>query len=1358
MESLREEVQQLHDRVEGAVEQALPRRVRWTAGRVAWLVVLCVVGLVVLVLGSTAVWLTRHTEYVAGHLTVVVNRILTDHSDLVLEMRDVRGNPFRSLRVVEPRLRIRGSGGPALLEARSMELAYAPWDLAFGRRGAIQIQLDRPVVRLVRGADGRLRLPHWRSGPPGRGPGREFDLHLTLRGGVVDLPDSSLDVRGLELEARLRTGRQEQFELERMRWERGPWESRLEELRGRYLSDDSVRVELAELRTGDLRLSATGGWRSKAQARFASVNLERVRWGWLAQVFRNPMFDVSGEGAGRFQLRQAGALTGTGHIQAVWDSVPVQGRVTFRWDGGRLIVAPIDALSPAGDFAGRMTYTARDLDLTGRVTNGNPIHWHAIGLVGWPAGDVSGDLHYTSWRKLPAGSRVEAVLGGSVLAGWRADSARVTVNSFSRAPGTFTVAMFRRGGRVDLDASMSPGAWQGTWVASSFPLEEWPDGRASGIRGLLGEGRGTVQSQAGALRVTGTLAGQPVDWLGIQAATWRLGDVSGALLPKPDLDLREVTLGHAFVLGVRFDSVRATVHVGDGEARLAQVVAFAGDTVVTAAGTNTWGKSGWTAALDHVEARSPQFDWVSDGPLALAGDAKGVSFERFAARDSLSRIEITGRWAVPGGSYDWTARASRLDLHRLGLPLDWDLGGTADVSLVVTGRSGDPRWSFRARALAPGVRGHRGDSLQIALTGSQSRLDVEDFAYRLANGSLSARLSFDGTRRPWPETLTAEAVRAWLATAATWSGRAGAEAFPLDRVGHLVPAARGLAGQLDGTVDVSGRPDDPVLDARLAATPIAWDSLGADRLTLRATYRDQRLDVGDLRLTRGGAVSTASGSMPLALALGSAPTTPAAPMSWKLDLENGDLAILPQIVPQIAGARGRLDLHATVGGTPQRPTLSGGARVSDGQMLITGRSELIEDLTASFRLNETRITMDSLFARSGKRGTVRASGNIELNGSRLGHYAFALAMSDFTAVEPGVWVAEFDAPHLKVTDGPRVNGQVLPHAEGDVFLRGARVLYDFANVNETQMLAASQQPLFCTYRLRLLANNNLRWQPPDGDIEFSADLTAEQTEKSLNLFGDLSAIRGTYGFLSNRFTVDKADLTFDNVGGVNPTLDIEATTRVVPVAATEAGLGVGSGATSDATPHTITVTITGRANSPTIQFASDPADWDQPTILSQLTVARFFSGNKFAATQLSDPLDSYLTRMINAQLPEALKSTFLRDVGQWRLERDQGGLFYGAGDVRVTLTHQFNRQVSLSVSQAIPGLARPEVPGSTTGTTGTTNPIEQGPLERDLAAEYRINRFFYITTELAQRRPLNVTTLPTLVPEFNVNLKARWEY
>jgi hypothetical protein len=1351
VEAVREEVRELHDRVEGAVEQALPQRARRSAGRIAWLIVLAALGLIVVLGTAGLVWVTRHTEYVAGHLTVVVNRVLADHSDLVLEVKDVRGNPFRSVRIVEPRLRFRNSRGPALLEARSMSLSYAPWDLAFGRTRSLEVQLERPVVRLTRGADGRLRLPTWHAGPRHVGPSREFDVRLTLTGATIELPDSSRGVHGLELVARARIGAGEELEVERMRWERGPWDSRLEELRGHLVAGDSARFVVTRLRTGDLDLSASGGWQRGARTRFAHVELKRLRWGWLARVFDNSTFDVFGEGAGSFDVRLGSGLSGSGTATAVWDSVPLQARADFGWRDGRLTVGPLTGTSPAGDFEGRVVYAAHDLDVSGQVTHGNPAYWHAIGLPGWPAGDLAGRMHYWSWRAEPAGSRFRGDLGGSVLAGWRADSAVVNVDAPSGAAGTFTVAMWRRGGRVDLDADLEHGAWRGDWRAERFPLDEWPDGRASGIRGLLGSGAGTVENRSGQLRVTGELAGSPVTWLGLEAASWSLGAVRGALLPLPDLELPEVRLRDVNYLGVHFDSARARVRVGDQVAWLDDVVAMAGDTVVTVAGECRWAKSGWSTTLARAGARSRQFDWTAEGPLELVGDAAGVEFRRFAARDSAARIEVTGRWAVPGGSYDWTGRASGLRLGRLGLPLDWELSGTADAVLRVTGRAGDPRWVFEGTARQPGALGHRGDSAHLLLAGGPGALEVRDLEYRLGDGALRGDLAFDGTSRPWPDTLTAGGVRAWLATASQWRGRLSLGAFPLDRLDRMVPAARGLWGRLSGSLEIGGRPAEPRLDLKAEAAPVGRDSLQVDRVALRAEYGDGRLSVPELRMTRGAAVSTASGSLPLQLALGSRPLVPEAPMNWKVDLSDLDLAVLPYLAPQLAAARGRLELHGTVAGTPQHPDLKGTAAVRDGEALLTGRGELITGLRADFRLDETRITLDSLFARSGRRGTVRADGVMELEGARVGHYEFRLAMNDFTAVEPGLYAAEFDAPRLRVTDGPGVNGGALPHVEGDVIARAARVMFDFTNQSETEQLAARTQPLFWTYRVRLQALNNLRWQPPDGDIEFSADLTLEQTPRTLNVFGDLNALRGTYDFLSNHFTVQQADLTFDNVGGLNPTLDIVATTRVVPVTGATTGSELLGGSAGSVQPHTITVTITERANAPTIEFASDPADWDQPTILSQLTVARFFTGGT-VASQLSDPLESYMTRMINAQLSPLLSRTFLRDVGQWQLEREQGGLFNGRGSLFVTVAHQFNPRMQVSYKQRVPRL------GSEQETGNTTSSSEEGLLERNVAAEYRINRFFYVTTELAQRRLQTSSSLPTLVPEFNVNLKARWEY
>lgn len=60
VEGVRDEVQELHDKLEVVVEQHLPRRVRWSAGRIATLILLSVFVLLVTGVIGAFLWVSRH--------------------------------------------------------------------------------------------------------------------------------------------------------------------------------------------------------------------------------------------------------------------------------------------------------------------------------------------------------------------------------------------------------------------------------------------------------------------------------------------------------------------------------------------------------------------------------------------------------------------------------------------------------------------------------------------------------------------------------------------------------------------------------------------------------------------------------------------------------------------------------------------------------------------------------------------------------------------------------------------------------------------------------------------------------------------------------------------------------------------------------------------------------------------------------------------------------------------------------------------------------------------------------------------------------------------------------------------------
>ena len=100
---------------------------------------------------------------------------------------------------------------------------------------------------------------------------------------------------------------------------------------------------------------------------------------------------------------------------------------------------------------------------------------------------------------------------------------------------SFAVQMVRRGGRFALEGRTGAGGWVGRYEIARYPLDEWEEGRKSGIHGVLASGTGTVEGRPEGVQVSGALEGVASDWLGLHAAHWRLDELGGRLLPTLDL-------------------------------------------------------------------------------------------------------------------------------------------------------------------------------------------------------------------------------------------------------------------------------------------------------------------------------------------------------------------------------------------------------------------------------------------------------------------------------------------------------------------------------------------------------------------------------------------------------------------------------------------------------------------------------------------------------------------------------------------------------------------------------------------------------------------------------------------------------
>ena len=472
-ERVGEAVERVEERVDAAVEgvaeevaehvpETIRAPVRWTVRKLLLVIGLSLVAVLLIGFGATMYYLWNHTEWASHELTWRVNQVLREHSDLALSVDGVQGNPLRSVRVVHPRVRLRDGGAP-LFDAESMTLRYSTWNLFAGQRGALVIEVDRPVVRIERGPDGKLRIPDWRPGKGSAKPGRAFDYEIHIRDGHLTMPERDQSITGFDLDAAVSTGGGTNVEIRSLSWDRGPYGAPLRKLVATISAGDSVAIRVQQLDSPPLALHGEASWKRGESRRAITGQIERVEWRWLAQVFRNKTFDVDGLGAFDFSATQEEfGWTGATTSKGVWAELPLETQATFSFRDGKLTLPSLSGTSPGGTLeGGRLSWSKAGWEISGHARRGDPALWTVLGLKDWPAGDLQGHFRYAVDTRRTPHSELIATLEPSMLAGWRADSGVVRVTFPPNAPDSFRVDAVRRGGRFALQGRTHSNGWSG---------------------------------------------------------------------------------------------------------------------------------------------------------------------------------------------------------------------------------------------------------------------------------------------------------------------------------------------------------------------------------------------------------------------------------------------------------------------------------------------------------------------------------------------------------------------------------------------------------------------------------------------------------------------------------------------------------------------------------------------------------------------------------------------------------------------------------------------------------------------------------------------------------------------------------
>jgi translocation and assembly module TamB len=715
----------------------------------------------------------------------------------------------------------------------------------------------------------------------------------------------------------------------------------------------------------------------------------------------------------------------------------------------------------------------------------------------------------------------------------------------------------------------------------------------------------------GALAVTGTATGKDRRI----ALTLNAKIPQGALLDRPLQDAAfgftgtladgalDGRLEGAARLGGQPVSLASGLSAGNGANRLTGLDFAAGGTRLT--GDLTQRRDGLyegrlhlastdlstAAALALTEARGR-----ADATIDLAATA-GKQSAHIAAR--LAGVTAAG---VTIGSADLAASVADL----FGVPM---VDGTVSAAQVAAAGVEVTRLAAHASHSGAATAFEGTASLatgtDLAAAGSLAALDL---GYRLAldklsltQGKLTARLAAPTAIAVNGDDVTLDRVRFAIGDGTiTASGSAGTKldiAITADRVplsaANAVAPGLGLAGSLGGTATIGGTRDHPQARFELTGSGIAaaaLDGFGITPLSLTATgsYAGNAVQLTRLDArSPSGLRLAASGTVPLDLARLDVDVDGAAP-----------LALANRFVADRGGqASGTAKLTAHIGGSVRDPAVSGKVTVQDGGYVDPALNLKLVGITGSAILAGDRVTIDRLTAGISTGGSLSASGTVSL---RAPAYAadVKLALTHARYVDRSLLVATVSgnlALEGPLADGARLSGTIgIEKADITVpsQLGGGAADIAVKHIAAPKPVAASLRraeperaaragrrgggsPLRLDLDIR--APNQVFIRGRGLDAEMGGQVRLGGTLDDIQPVGGLHLIRGRLSILGQRVTFTSGTVTL--TGDLDPEIALAAS---IP------GDGI-----------TVTVTVSGRASDPSIDFVSTPP-LPQDEVLSRL--------------------------------------------------------------------------------------------------------------------------------------------------------------
>jgi translocation and assembly module TamB len=363
---------------------------------------------------------------------------------------------------------------------------------------------------------------------------------------------------------------------------------------------------------------------------------------------------------------------------------------------------------------------------------------------------------------------------------------------------------------------------------------------------------------------------------------------------------------------------------------------------------------------------------------------------------------------------------------------------------------------------------------------------------------------------------------------------------------------------------------------------------------------------------------------------------------------------------------GTMTADAQITGTLDAPLVQGKLQVKDAAVSDINLPSALSEINGVLLFNQSRVTIESLSAKTGG-GTVNLTGHADVSGRQLSFDLTANATDVRFRYPPGVSSTGTAELHWTGSTG----GSVL---SGDVTITklGFTPGFDFGTYLErTAQINALPQtdPVLNKIRLDLhvVTAPELQMQTSVIRLQGEADLRVRGNAAKPVILGRADVFEGEAYFNGTKYRLERGGVTFNNPALTTPILDLQATTRV--------------------RDYEVTLSMTGPASSPKLNYRSDP-----PLPPSDIIALLAFGQTSEQSAQLQQNSSSaFSSQTSNALLAAALNATLnnraQRLFGNTHIKIDPQGLVTETSlpqnSPAVTIEQQVKDNLTLTYTTAV---------------------------------------------------------------------------